>query len=122
MGARYLGLLLDGARHFGLAPDYVETRLAPQPTNPTSFGLRLVSLVVLACIVLPLFVPFYVALRMGLSMRIVHVLANLAKQAIWRLHRITPVLSFTALVGIVVAYALIAHLIYWLVAFLAAQW
>lgn len=105
-------LLIDGARHFGIDSDYLTKQLEAQPTNELSFVLRVIALVLLAGIVLPIFVPFYILLRLGMSTRFIHVFSAWIKPGLWRLHHITPALSLCALALILMIYALLGYLGY----------
>lgn len=86
----------DGARHYQIDPDYVAKYIADQPVCRTSQVLRLVVIALMACIVVPIFVPYYVAMRLGASTRYFHVLAAHLKALVWSLHNITPALTLVA--------------------------
>jgi hypothetical protein len=94
---RYVGLVLDGARHCKLDPDYVQKYIAAQPVCKTPVSLRLLAIVLAFCLVLPWFLPYYVAMRMGASTRYFHVTVGWLKALLWRIHDIAPVLTLVTL-------------------------
>jgi len=119
-----VGLLLDGARHYQIDPDYVAKYIAAQPVCRTSQALRLVVIALMVCIVVPIFVPYYVAMRLGASTRYFHVLAAHLKTLIWGLHNVTPALTLVSLAvlagGIGYSTFLLGSLIFTLLASIAS--
>jgi hypothetical protein len=91
-------MLLDGARHYQVDPDYVRECIASQPVCRISRVLRLAVIALMAFIVVPIFVPYYVAVRLGLSTRFFHVFAGHLKTLVWSLHNVTPALSIVAFI------------------------
>lgn len=121
---RYVGLLLDGAGHYRIDPDYVAEYITAQPVCRTSQVLRLVVIALMACIVVPIFVPYYVAMRLGASTRYFHVLAAHLKALVWGLHNVTPALTLVAFAvlagGVCYSTFLLGSLIFTLIASFAA--